>query len=139
MRKRTARFLHALDEDLDAPAGFLFGVKAGRDDPRVVEHQQIALREQLVQLREAPIVQRTGVPIHDEQAAGAPLGQRMLGDQFGGQIESEIGDLQDLSPGCTGRRLFYATGMARTSALGPGAVSRRCRKAGAGSGNMMRS
>ena len=65
----------------------------GRDDAAVVEHEEIAGREQVGQVVEAQVPRRASGAGEDEQARRAPRLHRRLGDEFLGEREVELGDL----------------------------------------------
>jgi hypothetical protein len=81
---------HAFDQRLDRAAGGLFAEQPGLDDTGVVEHQQVAGLQQRGQVAEGAVHRRGATAV--EQARGAALGRRVLGDQLGRQGEVEIGD-----------------------------------------------
>jgi len=64
--------------------------QARLDDPRVVEHQQVPRAQHRRQLAEDAVGGRLGGAI--EQARGAALGCRVLGDQLGWQVEIKIAE-----------------------------------------------
>jgi hypothetical protein len=92
---------HPLHQQLDLATGGLFAEQARLEHPGVVEHQQVARRQQR---REVPkdAVDRQGL-CAVEQARGAALCGGLLGDQFGGQGEVEITEGEDAAAGGRGR------------------------------------
>ena len=80
---------HALDQHLELAAGGLFAEQARLDHAGVVEDQQVAGAQQRGQLAEDAVDGRGAGAI--EQARGAAFGGGMLRDQFGRQVEIEIG------------------------------------------------
>ncbi len=84
----------ALDQDFHPPAAGLLPEQARRNDPGVVEDQQIAGLQQLGQVAHLAVGQRLRRWRHHQQPARRALGQRRLGDQFVGQVVMEIGLLQ---------------------------------------------
>jgi hypothetical protein len=62
----------ALDQQLDAPTAGLVRIQRAGEHARVVEHQQVARREQPRQIPEHPVVDPAIIrTVNDEQAAGA--------------------------------------------------------------------
>src|SRR3546814_19930499 len=64
------------------------------DLPGVVEHHQVALAQQRLQIAYVPVVETGLGRRHHQQTAGRTLGQRRLRDQLGGQVVVEVGLLQ---------------------------------------------
>ena len=91
LRQRLALAGDALDQHLHAPAAGLGAAQARAQDAGVVEHQQVARREQPGQRVEAQVGQRT--VRHVQQARGGTLHARMLRDQLGRQLEVEVGQV----------------------------------------------
>ncbi len=91
---RLALAKQALDQDLHSPAAGLLPEQARRNDPGVVEDQQIAGLQQLGQIAHLAVAEGRWRRRHHQQAAGGTFGQRRLGDQFFGQLVMEIGLLQ---------------------------------------------
>ena len=83
----------AFDEDLD-PATCLLGPEKPRlHDTRIVEDQQVTRFQQIGQIAEMAVVQRTGCTIDMQQPGVTSLLGRVLGNQFPGKIEMKIGRL----------------------------------------------
>ncbi len=82
---------HPLHQDLDAAARFLAPPQPGRNDPGIVEDQQIARAQQIRQVPKAAIGNCARRPIQMQQPAGRPLGNRVLGDELRREIETEVG------------------------------------------------
>ncbi|MFM1903291.1 MAG: hypothetical protein RLZZ440_1191, partial [Planctomycetota bacterium] len=55
-------------------------------DPGVVDHEQIAGREQVGQIPHLPVLDRLFPPPHDEEPRGRPISEWPLGDQFPRQV-----------------------------------------------------
>ena len=85
---------HALDQRLHRAAAGLAPVQASLDHARVVEHQQVARLQQRGQVAEDAARWRGLGTV--EQARGAALGGRVLGDQVFGEFEVEVGRRPDL-------------------------------------------
>ncbi|MNQ28242.1 hypothetical protein D3C85_415150 [compost metagenome] len=81
---------HPLDEDLQLAAGGLVAEQARRNHPGVVEHHQVAGAQVLQQIGKVAVAQLAARAIQYQQATGAPLGQRMTGDQRIGKLEMEV-------------------------------------------------
>ncbi len=90
VRERPARVDDALDEYLHPSAGRLAGGQACLDDPGVVHHEQIAGLEKAAELVEAAVLESTVAAVHHQKPALPPVLERILGDQLGRQLESEI-------------------------------------------------
>jgi hypothetical protein len=67
----------------------------GGEDPGTVEHDQISRREQLGQIAEDVMPERSVAPIQDQQAGGVALRERLLGDRRLGQLVVEFPDSQN--------------------------------------------
>ena len=59
---------------------------------RVVKDQQIARLQELREVCEEVVAQTAGCAIQHQHPARSALGGRVLGDEFFGQIEVEVGD-----------------------------------------------
>ncbi len=68
------------------------GVEAGRDDSAVVEDEEVAGVEEAGKVAEVAVFVGSGGAIESHHAAVAALGGWVLRDQFGGEIEVEVGD-----------------------------------------------
>ncbi len=90
-RKRLARGLRALDEDLDLAAGALLPRQPRLDDARVVQDQGVARTHELGEILERQVAQGAA-RIEVQQAAGGAYRGRMLGDELGRQVVIELGD-----------------------------------------------
>jgi len=95
LRTRFVRSDDALDQNLDRAATLLAAIKPRRQHARVVENQKIARCKKLDEIGEMTILEPTVRSIHDEKAARRALSERRLRDQFGRQLEMEIGFLQE--------------------------------------------
>jgi len=82
---------HPLHQDLDTAARFLAPPQPGRNDPGIVEDQQIARAQQIRQIPKPAIGQRARFPVQMQQPAGRPLGHGLLGDEFRREVEMKIG------------------------------------------------
>ena len=96
-RQHLVLAVDALDHHLDAPAAFLAPGQPRVDDPRVVEHQQAAGRDEFRQIGQQPVGSAGLGLLHQRRhvqqpSAGALLG-RVLRNQFLGQVIVEIGQL----------------------------------------------
>ena len=69
--------------------------QAGREDTRVIQHQEIAATEMGREPIEGRVFPGTRRTIDDDEARGAALGGRMLSDQLFGEIEIEVADVHD--------------------------------------------
>jgi hypothetical protein len=63
--------------DLRLTAAGPLAEQAGGDDARLVQDQHVAGLEQVHDVAEDAVLERVGVPPHDQQPAGVPLGRRM--------------------------------------------------------------
>lgn len=82
-----------LDQDFNLAAGLLLAVKPCRNDPGIVEDQQVAGLQQFRQITELPILERDITRRHQQQPGITSVGQWRLCDQLWQQIEVEIGFL----------------------------------------------
>jgi hypothetical protein len=80
----------ALDQHLGAPAARLARREPRLDHPGVVEHQQIARRQQLGEIGESAVGQRPAGAVEHQQPARPALGERRLGNELLGQVEVEV-------------------------------------------------
>ena len=81
------RLIDPQKQSLPLPAGG--GAPAdepGGHHPRVVDDDEVARREDLRQIADAAVMQRARRPVHDEQPRRGPVGERLLGDEVGGQV-----------------------------------------------------
>jgi hypothetical protein len=83
MRQNAPARQNALQQNLDAATGRLGSDHTGRDDPGVVENEQIAGAQQAGQIDEPSIRDFPG-DIQMQQTAPRPLGRGMLRDQVRG-------------------------------------------------------
>jgi S-adenosylmethionine:tRNA ribosyltransferase-isomerase len=86
----TEAILRSLDEDLQLAAGGLVAEQARRNHPGVVEHHQVAGAQVLQQIGKLAVAQLAARTVQHQQATGAPLGQRVTGDQRIGKLEMEV-------------------------------------------------
>lgn len=68
-------------------------VEARGEDFRVVEDQQVGGAEEIGEVAECAVLKNSCAGIEVEQAGGGTVGERLLGDEFFGEVEVEIGDL----------------------------------------------
>ena len=90
LRERLAGIERALDEHLDLAARVLDAVEPRLHDPRVVEHEHVAGREELREIGERVIGHAAGRKA--QQPARRPRRGRMLRDQLGRQLVVEVVD-----------------------------------------------
>ena len=76
-----------------AAGGNAAAQQARRKDARVVDHQEVAGRQAVGQLREAAVRDGARYPIEVKQPRRASVGGRLLGDQAGRQVEVEVADV----------------------------------------------
>ncbi len=81
---------HALEQYLDAPAGFLAAVEPRGDHARVVEYQQVTRAQQGRQVGEAAVGQPPARPVEVQQATVAAPRRRMPRDQFVGKLVVKV-------------------------------------------------
>ncbi len=81
--KRADRPHH---QQLDAATRFLLREQAGRQHAGVVEYQQVAFAQVTDKFVEAGMLERFGFAIEHEQARFVAAGERLLRDQFFGQV-----------------------------------------------------
>ena len=67
------------------------GVEARRDNPAVVEDEEIAGAKNFGQIAEEVVSVFSGTAVEAEHAAGAANRRRRLGDEFFGKIEMKVG------------------------------------------------
>ncbi len=84
--------LDGLDqEQLNASAAArLTSAQPGRNDPRIVEHQQIIGAQELRQVAHGPVLERAAVAREHHQARSVALGERLLRDERLGQLVVEV-------------------------------------------------
>ena len=70
------------------------GVEARGNDAAVVEDEKVAGAQMFSEISEGIVAEIAGCTVHDQHAACAALGGRLLRDQFFGQIVVEVGDAQ---------------------------------------------
>ena len=58
----------------------------------VVQNEEIAGLEEVGEVGEEVVAQGPGCSVEDQHAARSALGRRVLGDEFRGQVEAEVGD-----------------------------------------------
>ena len=93
LRACTVVRQQALDQDFDPSTCLFLPENTRRNDPRVVEHQQVARPQPLHQVTHLLVDESSPLRWHHQQAAGRTLGQRRLGDQRLGQVVVEVGFL----------------------------------------------
>ena len=77
-------------QQLEPPAARPAAAHAGRDDARIVQHEQVAGAEQPRQRRTVLVRERLGLASDHEQPRRRALGRRLLGDQLGRQRVVEV-------------------------------------------------
>ena len=87
----------ALHQHLQLAAAGLLAKHARRNDPGVVEHQQVARVELVQHIHKLTVAQGAALTIELQQAAGGALCHRIAGNQLVWQIKMKIGYLH-LSP-----------------------------------------
>ena len=87
----------ALHQHLQLAAAGLLAKHACRNDPGVVEHQQVARVELVQHIHKLTVAQGAALTIELQQAAGGTLCHRIAGNQLVWQIKMKIGYLH-LSP-----------------------------------------
>ncbi|MNX42592.1 hypothetical protein D3C86_730170 [compost metagenome] len=87
----------ALHQHLQLAAAGLLAKHARRNDPGVVEHQQVARVELVQHIHKLTVAQGAALTIELQQAAGGTLCHRIAGNQLVWQIKMKIGYLH-LSP-----------------------------------------
>jgi hypothetical protein len=103
MDERLPCFCIALDrkpaneQTLDhASTGQTPAEKARGKDFGVVEHEEIAAREQFRQIAEVTVGKAAGLAIEHQQARVAPGQRRLLCNQFWREVEIEVGNVQSV-------------------------------------------
>ena len=94
---------HALEQQLDLAAGRLRRLEARLDDPRVVQHDEVAGRDESRQIGEREIGERGAIDV--QQPAAGAFGRGHLRDQLARQVVVEVGEPK----GRHGRRMGPAT------------------------------
>gem|GEM_PF-4308998 len=95
MSQHTLRVQHTLYQYLELAARGLAPEQPRRNDPRIVEHHQIARPHIVKQISKAAMTKGTARPFENEETAGAALGKRIASDQRFGKLKKEIGDLHN--------------------------------------------
>jgi len=70
------------------------GEEAGREDAGVVEDEAVAGAEVGGEVGELLVADGAGGAVHDEHAGGLPVGEGVPGDEFGGEVEVEVGSAE---------------------------------------------
>jgi hypothetical protein len=91
VHQRLVRIQWPLQKHLHLAAGFLDGEQARGNHARVVEHQEVAWRDELRQIAHLPIGQRPAGAVEGQQATRRSLGERLLGYEFGWEFVGEVG------------------------------------------------
>ena len=60
--------------------------EAGGHDLRIVDDEQVSGRQQVREIPNRPVRERSTGPVHDEQPGRSPVGERLLRDQVLGQL-----------------------------------------------------
>jgi hypothetical protein len=68
------------------------GKETRGQDAGVVQNEEIAGLEEVGEVGEEVVAQGPGCSVEDQHAARSALGRRVLGDEFCGQVEAEVGD-----------------------------------------------
>ncbi len=76
-----------------APGGWPLAEETGRDDPGIVEDQEIAGTEVFDDLRKDPVVNLPALPFQNQEPGVLPPLGRVLGDQFRREVEIKVGGL----------------------------------------------
>ena len=84
----------AFDQHLDFAAGGFLARQARLDDARVVKDEQVVFADKGGEVWELQVVQLT-LAVQVQQAAAAPLGGRVLGDELAGEVVVEVGQGKD--------------------------------------------
>ena len=92
---------HPLDQRLDPATAVLETMQARLDHPGVVEDQQVARLQQAFDVGKREVFETVGQ--HPQQARVGAIGERVLGNQLGRQIEIEIGKFEFVH-GLTGQK-----------------------------------
>ena len=113
--------LHALDSDLARMKAYTETGQAPPDEsrgkhPRIVDHQQVARRQQVRQVRESVMRDGAVLPAQPEQPRRAALGGRLLGNQLRGKVEVELGHQHGSE--CTREPSVEPLGASRRAARG---------------------
>jgi hypothetical protein len=85
---------HSFQHDFHPPAGLFLPEQPCRDDPGVVEHQQVALSEQTGQLAEVAVTGLPAVFRQVQKPAARTLRQRLLRNKFRWKIEMKVAAFQ---------------------------------------------
>jgi hypothetical protein len=83
------RFVEEQDFDGATPDHFS-PPEAGRDDPGVVENEEITRAKPAPQLGETVELAGSAPSVQDQQARSIPLGGRTLSDELGRKVEIEV-------------------------------------------------
>ena len=86
--ERVAAINDAFNHDFDPAAAFLLSEEPCLDHPRIVENQQVTGFDELRQVGELPVMQYPRAYL--QQSARRALARRVLGYQFGRQVEIKI-------------------------------------------------
>jgi len=74
------------DQDLNATAAFFATEKPRWNYPGIVDHQEVAGREQIGKVKKVPILHRPGRTVHNEEARPVPVRKRDLSNQLVRQV-----------------------------------------------------
>ena len=91
--EQPLRIEHPFDHHFDPAAAVFLAVQAGRDHPRIVEHQQVSGIDEIDEIGEPAIGVLAVARIDQQQARGDALAQRLLCNQFLRQVVIEIAEL----------------------------------------------
>jgi hypothetical protein len=75
------------EQDLGLAAALPAAQEAGGEDTASVRDQKVAAAKELRKLGKGAVFEGPGGAFHDEQPRGVPLGERLLSDQRGRQLE----------------------------------------------------
>ena len=92
----------------------------GGHDPRVVNHQAVALPEDFGQIADVLVVQRVGATVHHQQPGVAPANHRRLGNQPLRQI---VVVLVQFRHGALYPRMVRSSGFSRLPKAGFGGLA----------------
>ena len=90
LKRPGARRARPQQENLHFASAGLARMQAGRDDPAVVAHQQVAGPQILGHVAEMTVLQIAGLPIHYQQARSIARLDGLLSDQLRGQEIVEV-------------------------------------------------
>ncbi|EPF19088.1 hypothetical protein HMPREF0201_00816 [Cedecea davisae DSM 4568] len=110
MREDTFIIQHALNQHFNLAAAGFTAKQAGRNNPGVIEHQQVAGVELIEQIGESAMRERARRPIQRQQTAAATLGLWIVSNQGFRQFKGEIGNAHGKKLRLKNRRLSLVAG-----------------------------